>query len=198
MPTAPPGLLPNRRIGLLVESDYVEDEISFYRMRFAEEDAHVDLLTRLWGSDSQTFTGHEQQAPLTVTGDLEDVGYDALSRYDALVVPSGMVADRLRYAEQPDVEPPAVALLRRAFRLPRLVKAFSCHGLWLVTKAPELVRDRMVTCHNNLVGDVRNTGARYVDQDVVVDRDLVTSRTVEQAPRLARTVIAMIAGDGQS
>ncbi|KUP98594.1 DJ-1/PfpI family protein [Thermobifida cellulosilytica] len=189
--TAPtsPGLLTGKRIGILLENDFVEEEIAYYRRRFREEGAEVVLLTRLWGHPELTFTGHEQRAPLTVDGDLESLGYDELARFHALVVPAGMVADRLRYTENVDRHAPAVELMRRAFRIPRLLKAFSCHGLWLVSAVPELVRGRPVTCHNNLVGDVRNMGAHYRDQDVVVDTDLITSRTVDHCHLLARAVI---------
>lgn len=195
MSTSPPlprTRLAGRRIGVLAESDFVEEEISYYQRRFAEEGAEVVLLTRLWGQNSITFTGHEQRAPLTVSGDLEALDYAELSRYAALVVPSGQVADRLRFSENVDDAAPAVALMQRAFRLTTLVKAFSCHALSLVSTAPELVRDREVTCHNNLVGDVRNMGAVYTDQDVVVDKDLLTSRTVGECHLLARTLIELL------
>lgn len=187
-----PRRLDGRRIGILAESDYVEEEISYYRRRFGEEGAEVVLLSRLWGQSSLTFTGHEQRAPLTVSDDLEELDYTRLTGYSALIVPSGHVADRLRYSEDVNRPAPALDLMRRAFRLPTLVKAFSCHALWLVSAAPDLVAGRDVTCHNNLVGDVRNMGARYTDQDVVVDGDLVTTRTVEQCHLLARTVIDLI------
>ncbi|WP_405474989.1 DJ-1/PfpI family protein [Streptomyces sp. NBC_00009] len=187
-----PSRLTGRRIGILAESDFVEEEIAYYQRRFAEEGAEVTLLTRLWGQPSLTFTGHEQRAPLTVDEDLEKLDYAGLSRLSALIVPSGQVADRLRYSPDVDRPAPAVELMRRAFRLPQLVKAFSCHALMLVSASPELVRDRDVTCHNNLVGDVRNMGARYNNQDVVIDKDLVTSRTVDECHLLARTIIDLL------
>jgi protease I len=61
--------------------------------------------------------------------------------------------------------------------------------MWLVAPAPELVRGRRVTAHNNLHGDVRNMGAVYVDADVVDDGDLITGRTGAQAADFARTII---------
>ncbi|CAL9674790.1 DJ-1/PfpI family protein [Streptomyces sp. enrichment culture] len=195
MSTSPPlprPRLAGLRIGLLTESDFVEEEISYYRRRFSEEGADVVLLTRLWGQPSLTFTGHEQRAPLTVSGDLEKLDYAELSGYAALVVPSGQVADRLRFTENVNEPAPAVDLMRRAFRMPKLIKAFSCHALSLVSSAPELIRDRAVTCHNNLVGDVRNMGALYINQDVVADGDLITSRTVAECHLLARAVIEQL------
>jgi protease I len=189
---APAGRLAGRRVGILMESDFVEDEIAYYRMRFAEEGATVDLLSRLWGNDSLTFTGHEHRAPLTVWQDLERLDYETLTQYSALIVPAGMVADRLRYSEDITELSPAVALMRRAFRLPGLLKVFSCHGLLLMSTAVDLIRGRAVTAHNNLVGDVKNMGAVFNGQDVVVDGDLVTGRSAEHSHLLARTVIDLV------
>ncbi|MEV7026057.1 DJ-1/PfpI family protein [Kitasatospora sp. NPDC093558] len=187
------GRLAGKRIGILLESDFVEEEIAYYQRRFAEDGADVRLLSRLWGQPSLVFTGHEHRATIEVDDDLEKLDYHDLLQFSALVVPSGMVADRLRYSEDVDHDAPALALLRRAFRIPHLVKAFSCHGLMLVSGAPDLIRERPVTCHNNLVADVRNMGAVYLNQDVVVDRDLVTARTVDHCHLLARTVIERLA-----
>lgn len=187
------GRLAGKRIGILLESDFVEDEIAYYQRRFAEDGAEVRLLSRLWCQPSLTFSGHEHRGTIEVDGDLEQLDYHELLQFSALIVPSGMVADRLRYTEDVEHDSPALELLRRAFRIPSLVKAFSCHGLMLVAGAKDLVADRPVTCHNNLVADVRNMGAIYLNQDVVVDRDLVTSRSVDQCHLLARTVIERLA-----
>lgn len=187
------GQLSGRTVAILMETDYVEPELDYYRRRFAEEGAAVRLLTRLWGEPSLTFVGHEYRAPFTVDGDLEAVDDEALSGFDALIVPGGMVSDRLRYSETVDGHAPAVDLLRRAFALPGVLKGIICHGLWLVAPAPELVHGRPVTCHNNLIGDVRNMGAIYTDQDVVVNGDLVTARTAEHCHLFARTLIELIA-----
>ncbi|MET9426650.1 MULTISPECIES: DJ-1/PfpI family protein [unclassified Streptomyces] len=192
----PDGPLAGKRIGVLMENDFAEDEIAYFERRFAEEGAHVELLTRLWGRDSLTFHGHVHRGEVRVTGDLEALGYHELSRLSALVVPGGMVADRLRYSEDVGREAPAVRLMRRAFGIPHLVKAFSCHGLLLLSAAKELIRGRPVTCHNNLVADVRNMGADYLDQDLVVDGDLITSRSADHCHLLARTVIETLARPG--
>jgi protease I len=189
----PDGPLDGVRIAILLESDYFEPEIFYYQRRFAEEGAKVEFLTRLWGQRSLTFYGHEYRAPLTVDRSLENLDDRALAGYGALIVPSGMVADRLRYSADVDQLAPATDLLRRAFARPHIVKGVICHGLWLAAAAPYLVRERKVVCHNNLIGDVRNMGANYVDQDVVVDGDLVTARTGEHCHVFARQVIDLLA-----
>ncbi|MFC6093556.1 DJ-1/PfpI family protein [Saccharothrix sp. BKS2] len=187
------GRLAGRTIAILMESDYVEPELHYYERRFAEEGATTVFLTRLWGQSSITFTGHEFGLPFTVDGDLEAVDDDRLRSFDALIVPSGMVSDRLRYSEDVTEVPPAVDLLRRAFDEPSVLKGIICHGMWLVSPIPEVVRGRRVTCHNNLVGDIRNMGARYTDQHVVVDGDLITGRSASHCHLFARTIIDMVA-----
>ncbi|MEJ2857530.1 MULTISPECIES: DJ-1/PfpI family protein [unclassified Saccharothrix] len=196
MPTLPRrenGRLSGRTVAILMETDYVEPEIHYYERRFAEEGATIEYLTRLWGQESITFTGHEYQVPLTVSGDLEAVDDARLRRYDAVIVPSGMVSDRLRYSEDVRTLAPAVQLLQRAFAEPGVLKGIICHGMWLVSPIAEVVAGRRVTCHNNLIGDVRNMGAVYTDQDVVVDGDLVTGRSADAAHLFARTLIDLIA-----
>ncbi len=187
------GLLAGRSIAILMEADYVEPELDYYLRRFPEEGARVVLLTRLWGQPSLTFRGHEYRIPITVDGDLEAVDEQRLREFDALIVPSGMVSDRLRYCEDVRELAPAVRLLRAAFAIPALLKGIICHGLWLAAPIPEAIAGRRVTCHNNLVGDIRNMGALYADQDVVVDRDLVTARTAGHCHLFARMIIDLLA-----
>lgn len=183
------GALGGARIAVLIESDYFEPEIHFYDRRFAEEGAEVHFLTRLWGQSELTFTGHEWRAPFVADRSLEDVDDAALRGYAAVIVPSGMVSDRLRYTDDVDVLAPATRFVARALQEPGVVTGVICHGMWLLSTVPELVRGRPVTCHNNLVGDVRNMGARYVDEDVVVSGDLVTGRTGQHAHLFARALI---------
>lgn len=187
------GPLAGRNVAVLMESDYVEPELWYYARRFAEEGIRLQLITRLWGQPAMTFTGHEHGLPTTVDGDLEAVGDHWLSTLDALIVPSGMVSDRLRYSERPGDLAPAVRLLRRAFDAPNVLKGIICHGMWLVAPIPEVVRGRRVTCHNNLVSDVANMGGVYTDQDVVVDGDLVTGRSADHCHLFARTILDLVA-----
>lgn len=187
------GRLAGRRIGILIESDFYEHEIWYYTYRFPEEGAEVRFLTRLWGQPSLTFTGHEYKAPFVCTESFEGMDDETLRGYSAIIVPSAMVADRLRFSEDLAVLPPATEFMRRAFAEPGILKGVICHGLWLMSRTPELVRGRRLTCHPNLYGDALNMGADYVDADVVVDGDLVTGRTGAQAGAFAHTLVNLLA-----
>jgi protease I len=184
--------LQGTKIGVLIESDYYEPEIWYYQHRFAEEGAEVHFLTRLWGQSSLTFTGHEYRAPFVCNESFEGMSDAELRSYAAFIVPSGMVSDRLRYTEDVHKLAPASEFLRRAFSEPEVIKGIICHGMWLVASAPELVRGRKVVVHNNLIGDARNMGAVYTDQDVVVDGDLVTGRTGGHCHLFARKIIDLL------
>jgi protease I len=184
------GVLTGAKIGILIESDYYEPEIHYYERRFAEEGAHVHFLTRLWGNSEITFLGHEWHDPFTANETFEGIDDDELRTYDAIIVPSGMVSDRLRFTEDVNKIPPATEFLRRAFAQPSVLKGIICHGMWLVAPAPELVAGRQVTVHNNLIGDAKAYGAKYVDADVVHDGDdLITGRTGQHAHLFAHALI---------
>ena len=187
------GRLAGRTVAILMESDYVEPEIDYYQRRFAEEGARVEWLTRLWGQPDLTCTGHEYRRPVTVDGDLEAVDDEHLRRLAARLVRPGLVADGRRSPAGAGAGAPAVDLLARAFAEPSVLKGFICHGIWLASPIPEAVRGRSVTCHNNLISDVRNMGAVYTDQDVVVSGDLVTGRDADHCHLFARTVIDLLA-----
>jgi protease I len=181
--------LEGKKIGILIEGDFYEKEIFYYEHRFPEEGAEVHWLTRLWGQRSLTFQGHEYKVPFECHETFEGMSDEQLRSYAAIIVPSAFVSDRLRYTDDLSKLPPACEFLKRAFAEPNVLKGIICHGMWLVSPMPELVRGRRVVAHPNLYGDVRNMGAIYTDQDVVVDGDLVTARTGGHCHQFARQII---------
>lgn len=185
--------LAGKKVAILVESDFYEPEIHYYARRFPEEGVDTHFLTRLWGQPSITFTGHEWKVPFECHESFEGMSDAELREYDAVIVPSGMVSDRLRYTEDVNKLPPATEFLQRAFAEPSILKGIICHGMWLVAPAPELIRGRRVTAHNNLLGDVKNMGAVYVDEDVVMDGDdLVTGRSGGHCHLFAHKIIEVL------
>ena len=118
---------------------------------------------------------------------------EELNSYSAIIVPAGMVSDRLRYTEDVEKIPPATEFLKRAFAQKNIIKGIICHGLWLAAPAPELVRGRRMVMHNNLIGDARNMGVIYVNEDQVTDGDLVSARTGGHCHLFARAIIDLLA-----
>lgn len=184
----------DRRIAVLLENRFIDQEIIYYQNRFGEEGIEVDFLTRLWGQASLTFTGMELGMSMVVDKSLEGISDQGLRAYRAIIVPAGYVADMLRYSETPGGIAPAVDFVRRAMAAEGVLTCAICHSLWIFDPVPEVIAGRRVTCHNNIHGSVTNAGAKYVDEDVVIDNDLITVRTGGMFAKLARTLIEQLSG----
>lgn len=194
--------LQGKRVAIMIESDFYEPEIHYYQHRFREEGIDLHFLTRMWGQNYIAFKGHEYHVPFDdIEETFENITDEQLREYSAVIVPSGIVADRLRYTEDIHKLPPATVFLQRAFKEKSIIKGIICHGMWLVAPLPELVRGRKVVVHNNLLGDAKNMGAIYTDEDVVVDIQdgdvrtgniLVTARTGGHCHLFARKIIDLM------
>jgi protease I len=102
--------------------------------------------------------------------------------YDAFVLPGGVAnPDLLRTI------PNFVRLVGEAFATGTPVAAI-CHAPWLLIEA-DVVRGRRLTSFPSLATDLRNAGAQWVDEEVVVDHGLVTSRTPDDLPAFCRTLV---------
>lgn len=185
--------LKGKKIGILFETDFYENEIFYYALRFPEEGAEVHFLSRLWGQDRLEFKGHDFKAPMSCSESFEGMSDEALAAFDAIIVPSGMVSDRLRYTEDVTAIPPASKFMVRAFENPSILKGIICHGMWLMSPVIEVIRGRRVTLHNNLISDAKHYGLEYVNEDVVVDGDLVTGRSGGHCHLFAAEIIRRLA-----
>jgi protease I len=115
------------------------------------------------------------------------VGSASADDYDALVLPGGTGnADKIRMDED------AVALTRAVVEAGKPV-AVICHGAWILTEA-DAVRGRRMTSYPSLRTDLRNAGAEWVDEEVVVDQGLVSSRTPDDLPAFNRELVKAFAG----
>jgi protease I len=117
-----------------------------------------------------------------------DVTLDRASAddYDGLVLPGGVInPDKLRMV------PEAVAFVRAFFKSGKPIAAI-CHGPWTLIDA-DAVQGRKVTSWPSLRADLENAGAHWVDQQVVVDQGLITSRKPDDLPAFNRKLIEELA-----
>jgi protease I len=106
--------------------------------------------------------------------------------YDALVLPGGVAnPDRLRLDER------AVAFVR-AFAAAGKPIAAICHGPWLLIEA-DLARERRLTSYPSLRTDLANAGADWVDEEVVSDRGVLTSRRPDDLPAFIAALLDAVA-----
>jgi len=127
----------------------------------------------------QGMRHHEKGAKVTVDKTLSEV---TPQNYDGLVLPGGVAnPDTLRTV------PEAVRFIR-AFGDARKPIAAICHGPWTLIEA-DLVRGKRMTSWPSLRTDLKNAGAQWVDQEVVADNGLVTSRKPDDLPAFCNTMI---------
>src|SRR3954466_3796553 len=139
----------------------------------ALEGAGADLeLVSLQEGEIQGFDHYDKAGSFKVDKTVEVA---SANDYDALVLPGGVGnPDTLRADEN------AVGFVRDFFEQGKPVGAI-CHAPWLLVEAG-VVRDRPLTSFPSLQTDVRNAGGKWVDQEVVVDSGLVTSRKPDDLP----------------
>jgi protease I len=151
----------------IIAVDFVEDaELTTPRDRLREAGAEVKVYSPD-GSPIQAAEGDtEPTQKIEADGSFDDVEVD---RIDALVVPGGTVnADKLR------IDTTAQTLVRQVAGSGKPL-AVICHGPWLLVSAG-LVEGRRLTSYHSLSEDIKNAGGRWVDEEVVVDGTLITSR----------------------
>jgi len=146
----------------------------------ALEDAGGDLdLVSIKDGEIQGFNHYDKADKFRVDRTVEEV---SASDYDALVLPGGVGnPDALRLDEN------AVQFVREFFEQGKPVGAI-CHAPWMLIEA-RVVRDRTVTSWPSLRTDLLNAGANRVDQEVVVDSGLVTSRWPDDIPAFNKKLI---------
>jgi putative intracellular protease/amidase len=197
--------LKGRKVAVLVESQYIPDEIRTYQQKFSAAGATVDLVSHLWGQKTlecisavtekgttaetiQATVEVEQAKPEDYAAVIQSANYTSVrERFPPAAQNARLTPSMVRDA-------PAVKFFAAAMRNPRVIKGALCHGLWILTPVPELLANRRVICHAVVLADVLNAGGIYVHSDngVVVDDDLVTGDRGERAGALADAIIAQV------
>jgi protease I len=166
--------LQGKRIAILAENLYQEMELWVPYYRLKEEGAEVKVVG---AGGAKSYTS-KHGYPVNV-----DVQADAVSavEFDAVVVPGGYAPDMMRRHE------PMVRLVREAVRHGKVVAAI-CHAGWMLASAGA-VKGRSVTSFFSIKDDIVNAGGRWVDEEVVVDGNLITSRRPDDLPAFCREIV---------
>ena len=160
------GKLSGKRIAILATDGVEEVELTQPRDAVTAEGAQVDLIS-LEEGELQAMN-HDIEPASTFPVDTT-AAQASPSDYDALILPGGTVnADRLRM--DADVQ----SFVREIFRAGKPVGVI-CHGPWTLIDAG-VVEGRTLTSYPSLRTDLRNAGAKVVDEEVVTDEGLVSSR----------------------
>ena len=163
---------------LMLTHDGVEDrEMAYPYYRMQEAGYQVEVVGPQRG---KTYTGGKG---LPFTADLgpEDVRVDD---YAAVIIPGGKAPDAMRTI------PAMVNIVRDAVNQDKVVAAI-CHGPQMLIEA-DVLRGRRATCYVSVSTDLKNAGASYTDEPVVVDGNLVTSRMPGDLPAFCKATVELL------
>lgn len=163
--------LKNKQVAILATDGYELSELDSPRKALKEAGATVHVVSLKSGTLKGWKNG-DWNGSTEVDRTLDKVSVD---EYDALVIPGGVInPDTLRKEEK------AVRFVRGFFTAKKPVAAI-CHGPWLLAEA-DVLQGRKVTSYASIKTDLKNAGAEWVDEEVVVDQGLVTSRDPKDLP----------------
>jgi protease I len=170
--------LSGKRIAILVADGFEQVEMTDPRKALDEAGAKTEIVSPMHG-EVQAWNHFEKGKKFPVDVDLNSADPH---RYDALLLPGGVVnPDQLR------VIPLAVQFVKTFVEDQKPVAAI-CHGPWMLVEA-DVVQGRTLTSWRSLKTDIRNAGGNWVDQEVVSDGGIVTSRKPDDLPAFNRKVI---------
>ncbi len=176
-------MLDGKRVAVLVEEGFEDSELIEPLRALRDANARVVVV----GSGSQaSYRGKRDRATVSVDTTADKVRADD---FDAVIVPGGHAPDRMRMYES------MIDLVKRAVEAGKVVGAI-CHGPQLLISA-DVVRGRRVTSWPSVAVDLKNAGAEWIDEAVVQDGNVITSRKPADLPKFNKAIIRALAGDSK-
>jgi len=170
--------LTNKRVAILAADGFEQAELEEPMQALKDAGAKVSIISINPGK-IQGMHHLDKGDPFNVDLTLEEA---EVGDFDALMLPGGLAnPDTLR------ANAAAINLVRRFARAGKPIAAI-CHAPWLLIEA-NLVRGRQLTSWPNIQSDVRNAGGDWINQKVVVDNGIVTSRSPEDIPAFNKKMI---------
>jgi protease I len=171
--------LKGKKIAILVDNIYQDQEVWYPYFRFQEAGAEVVVVAAKAGETYTSKHGYPIKS---------DTTYDSVraADFDGVVVPGGYAPDLIRRHSA------ANRFVHEINKQGKLVAAI-CHGAWVLCSA-DMLKGRRATCFFAIKDDVIHAGAKYEDAEVVIDGNLVTSRKPEDLPAFCRASIEVLTG----
>lgn len=173
-----------KRAVIITAEGFEDEEVIYPIIRFKEEDFIVDIATK----DKKPVNGRLNfplQLLVNYYGTLVDAKLLNTKDYDIVLLPGGFEApDRVRQI------PEVLEFVRKMYKENKIVAAF-CHGPWVLISAG-LLRGKKATCYIGIIDDLKNAGATYVDEPVVVDGNIITSRHPRDVGYFMKAVLSKL------
>lgn len=163
-----------KKVIIFVEEFYEDLELWYPKIRIEEAGYQTVIAGSLAGHTYNGKHGYPCKAEISFK--------EALSVSNAgIVIPGGYAPDRIRRSTE------ALQLVKRTFDEGKMI-AFICHGGWVPISA-KILKGKQATSFIAIKDDMENAGAIWQDQDVVVDENLISSRTPADLPAFAKAMI---------
>lgn len=166
--------LKGKHLVILVADNFEDLELYYPLLRLKEAGAEV---TVVGNGDKEVYKG-KTGYPVKAQAQAGDIQVQDI---DGLLIPGGWAPDILR--RQGDM----LELVQKTHQQGKVIGAI-CHAAWVLISAG-ILRGYTMTAVSAIKDDVMNAGAEFVDEEVVIDRNLITSRTPKDLPAFMRTII---------
>ena len=171
------------RMAVLVEDMYEDQEFWYPVRRLAEAGVAVAVVGPEAGATYKSKYGYPAKSDVAA----RDV---IASEFAGVIIPGGYAPDRMRRHRA------MVELVRQAVDEGKVVAAI-CHAGWMLCSAGVL-EGKKVTSYASIRDDMTHAGAHWVDQEVVQDGNLITSRSPDDLPAFMRTILSAVAQDAEA
>jgi protease I len=168
-------MLVGKRIAILAEDDFEDSELMEPLKAMKDAGARVVIV----GSGSKQ-SYKSKHGSVTIKADITANKAEA-SDFDAIIIPGGYAPDKMRLYR------PMVDLIKKAHDEGKVIAAI-CHGPQLLISAG-IVKGRRVTSWSSVAVDLMNAGAIWVDEPVVRDNNIITSRKPVDLPKFNKAII---------
>ena len=165
------------KIFLLIENEYRDEEVIYPYYRFKDAGYEVKIAGPEKGKQYRGKYGTFLKSDLAVSEANPD---DAA----ALIIPGGYAPDKMR------INKDMVDLVKKMNLLQKVIGAI-CHGGWMLAEA-DIIKGKKVTGYISIATDLKNAGGEYLDKEVVVDGNIVTSRKPDDLPAFCRAILELI------
>ncbi|PKL84292.1 MAG: protease [Ignavibacteriae bacterium HGW-Ignavibacteriae-3] len=173
------GKLNGKKILMFVDDTYEDLELWYPKLRMIEEGARVIVA----GPAADKIYSGKNGYPCK-----SDVSYNDIEEkaFDGLVIPGGFAPDKLR-------RDPKVLELTKQFNDNNKLVAHICHAGWITISA-KIMKGYRCTSTPGIKDDIENAGAIWIDEPVVIDRNMVSSRRPDDLPMFCEAIIHVLAG----
>lgn len=171
--------LHGKKVLVMAGPMFEDHELIYPNLRMREAGAEVKIA----GLGEKEYKG-KHGVPVDVDGSCQDFKNEA---WDAVIIPGGYAPDKIR------LDQAALEIVRKANQRGAVVAAI-CHAGWVLASA-DIIRGRAVTSYIALKDDMVNAGGIWEDAEVVVDKNLITSRMPDDLPAFCQAIIKTLRGE---